>query len=74
MNGCFIVKIEVRHSLTGKIKKEAAVYAVYDASKEDGFLDVFKTLKEAQECARNYCPADNNHVGQGNPPDTRKDG
>lgn len=56
VNGCSIVKTAERHSVTGKIKKETIVYSVYDANEEDGFLDAFKTLKEAQECARNYKP------------------
>lgn len=53
-NGCFILKTAERHRITGKIKKETIVYSVYDSREEDGFLDAFKTLKEAQECARNY--------------------
>lgn len=52
VNGFVIEKSAELHSVTGKIKKDTIVYTVYDG--DDGLVDCFKTLKEAQECARRY--------------------
>lgn len=52
INGHCIDKSAEINSRTGKIKKETIIYTVYDAD-EDGFYNCFKTLKEAQEFARN---------------------
>lgn len=51
VNGYPIEKTAELHSVTGKIKKDTIVYIVHCPDFE-GFVDCFKTLKEAQECAR----------------------
>lgn len=51
INGYPIEKSAELHSVTGKIKSDTIIYTVYTPDME-GFLDCFKTLKEAQECAR----------------------
>mgnify|MGYP003300858855 CR=1 FL=1 len=54
VNGHPIEKSAELHTITGKIKHDTIVYTVYsDADTFAGF-ECFKTLKEAQEYARNW--------------------
>lgn len=52
VNGCPIEKTAEVDSRTGKIKRSTIVYTVYPNDGSDGFVDCFRTLKEAQERAR----------------------
>lgn len=54
VNGHPIQKSAELHSRTGKIKPETVVYTVYEDNSGDAGFDCFKTLKEAQDCARNW--------------------
>lgn len=52
VNGHPIDKTYEVNTVTGKIKSGTTVYTVYDDF--DGAFECFNTLKEAQECARNW--------------------
>lgn len=52
VNGFSIEKSAELNSRTGKIKPDTIVYSVYTLDGDDGLVDCFKTLKEAQKCAK----------------------
>lgn len=52
VNGHPIEKSWEINTVTGKIKKDSVVYTVFDDENFGAFYDCFKTLKEAQKCAK----------------------
>lgn len=54
VNGHPIEKSAELHTITGKIKPGTTVYTVYSDADDFAGFECFKTLKEAQECARSW--------------------